>query len=122
MALLKTIESEGVLVVFFTEAKILDEAKIQKIGTELVEAAAQADSTKRLLLNFKGVAFMSSAMIGKLVLLNKKCKTDGITLKLCEIAGNVAEVFKIMKLNKVFDIYKTQEKALKSFDKKGWFG
>jgi anti-sigma B factor antagonist len=56
------------------------------------------------------------------VLLNKKCKTDGIDLKLSDIAGNVGEVFKIMKLNKVFDIHKTEEKAVKSFDKKGWFG
>lgn len=122
MALLRTQENDGVLVVYFNETKILDEAKIQKIGAELIEAAGAAASGQRLLLNFTGVGFMSSAMIGKLVLLNKKCKTDGVTLKLCEISGNVSEVFKIMKLNKVFDIYKTEEKALKSFDKKGWFG
>jgi anti-sigma B factor antagonist len=43
-------------------------------------------------------------------------------LKLSDISGNVSEVFKIMKLNKVFEIYKTEEKAIKAFDKKGWFG
>jgi hypothetical protein len=32
------------------------------------------------------------------------------------------EVFKITKLNKLFDILDTEEKALGSFDKKGWFG
>ncbi len=122
MASLRTQETEGVLVVYFTETKILEEAKIQKVGGELIEAAAAAASSKKMVLNFAGVGYMSSAMIGKLVLLNKKCKTDGIDLKLCDIAGNVGEVFKIMKLNKVFDIYKTEEKALKSFDKKGWFG
>ncbi len=122
MTSLRTQETDGVLVVYFNENKILDEAKIQKIGTELIEAADSATSEKRLLLNFTGVGFMSSAMIGKLVLLNKKCKTDGVALKLSDISGNVSEVFKIMKLNKVFDIYKSEEKALKSFDKKGWFG
>ena len=122
MSLLRTQETDGVLVVYFSETKILDEAKIQKIGTELMEAADGAAAEKRLLLNFSGVGFMSSAMIGKLVLLNKKCKKDSTALKLCDIAGNVSEVFKIMKLNKVFDIYKNEEKALKSFDKKGWFG
>lgn len=122
MTLLKTQETDGVLVVYFNDSKILDEAKIQKIGTELIEAADSATSDKKLLLNFNGVGFMSSAMIGKLVLLNKKCKTDGVALKLSDISGNVSEVFTIMKLNKVFDIYKTEEKALKSFDKKGWFG
>ncbi len=121
-SLLRSQEIEGTLVVYFNEAKILDEATIQRIGTALVEAADAAGSEKRMVLNFRGVNFMSSAMIGKLVLLNKKCKKDGINLKLCEISGNVQEVFKIMKLNKVFDIYKTEEKALKAFDKKGWFG
>ena len=122
MASLRTQETDGVLVVYFTDSKILDEAKIQKIGAELIEAADAAAAEKKMVLNFTGVGFMSSAMIGKLVLLNKKCKMDGIDLKLCDISGNVQEVFKIMKLNKVFDIYKTEEKALKSFDKKGWFG
>lgn len=123
MSALRSQETDGVLVVYFSDNKILDEAKIQKIGSELIEAAdTAAGNNKKLLLNFTGVNFMSSAMIGKLVLLNKKCKTDSIALKLSDISDNVSEVFKIMKLNKVFDIYKTEEKALKSFDKKGWFG
>jgi hypothetical protein len=62
--------------------------------------AAEAPS-KKLVLNFKGVQFMSSAMIGKLVLLNKKAKADEIHLKLCDISPNVLEVFKITRLNKV---------------------
>ena len=122
MAMLRTQETDGIWVVSFTESKILDEAKIQKIGDELIEAARNAQSSKKLLVNFSGVGFMSSAMIGKLVLLNKHCKQDGVALKLSDISGNVSEVFQILKLNKVFEIYKTEEKALKSFDKKGWFG
>jgi anti-sigma B factor antagonist len=123
MSSLQTQETDGIVVALFTESKILDEAKIQKIGSELIAAAENAaNAEKKLLLNFSGVGFMSSAMIGKLVLLNKKCKTDGIDLKICNISPNVAEVFKIMKLNKVFDIYKSEEKGLKAFDKKGWFG
>ncbi len=122
MSLLRSEEIEGTLVVYFNDAKILDEAIIQRIGTALVEAADAAGSEKRMVLNFRGVNFMSSAMIGKLVLLSKKCRKDNISLKLCEISGTVQEVFKIMKLNKVFEIYKTEEKALKAFDKKGWFG
>lgn len=122
MALLRTQETEGVLVVSFSDSKILDEAKIQKIGAELMEAAQSAQESKKLILNFSGVGFMSSAMIGKLVLLNKQCQKDGVVLKLSDISDNVSGVFQIMKLNKVFDIYKTEEKALKSFEKRGWFG
>jgi anti-anti-sigma factor len=123
MSSLKTQEVEEVLVVSFTDAKILDEARIQLIGQELMNAAASAGQKKKMLLNFQGVQFMSSAMIGKLVLLNKKCKTEEVVLKMSTISPNVMEVFKITRLNKVFEIFDDQDKAIKSFSKgKGWFG
>jgi len=123
MSSLKSREEEGVLVVNFTDAKILDEARIQQIGAELMEMVTAATQSKKMLLNFQGVQFMSSAMIGKLVLLNKKAKTAEIDLKFCTISPNVLEVFKITRLNKVFKIFADEEKALKSFSGGGgWFG
>ncbi len=104
--------------------EILDEARIQQIGKELMEKGEEAGKTesKKMLLNFQGVQFMSSAMIGKLVLLNKKSKASNLTLKFCAISPNVLEVFKITRLNKVFDIQADEDKALKAFGSKGWFG
>jgi anti-sigma B factor antagonist len=123
MSSLKSREEEGVLIVNFTDAKILDEARIQQIGAELMEMVTAATQSKKMLLNFQGVQFMSSAMIGKLVLLNKKAKTAEIDLKFCTISPNVLEVFKITRLNKVFKIFADEEKALKSYTGGGgWFG
>lgn len=117
-----TTENNGeVLVVGFMDSKILDSQRIEQVGRELQEAVPQA-ANKKLLLNFRGVSFMSSAMITKLVMLNKGCKSQGVTLKFCEVSPNVLEVFKITRLNKLFDIHATEEKAIASFDKKGWFG
>ena len=111
------------MVVNFTDAKILDEARIQQIGKEMMEMAAAAERNKKLLVNFQGVQFMSSAMIGKLVLLNKKSKAASVDLKFCSISPNVLEVFKITRLNKVFKIVADEEKALKDFGGGGgWFG
>ena len=121
MPALNTNEVDGVFVVAFTESRILDEATIQQIGAELLECITAA-SDKKLLLDFDGVTFMSSAMIGKLVLLHKKCKDQDVKLKVCNISDNVMEVFKITRLHKVFDIQKDRDKGVKSFDKKGWFG
>ena len=64
---------EGVLVVSFTDPTILDEDRIQRIGCELMEMVVAVGQSKKLLINFQGVKVMSSAMIGKLVLL----KSDG---------------------------------------------
>jgi anti-anti-sigma factor len=112
---------EEVVVVYFTDGKILDSQRIEMIGKELQSAVPQAIH-KKMVLNFRGVSFMSSAMITKLVMVNKACKAQGVTLKFCEVSQNVMEVFKITKLNKLFDIQATEEKAIASFDKKGWFG
>jgi anti-sigma B factor antagonist len=112
---------DEVVVVYFTDGKILDSQRIELIGKELQSAVPQAIH-KKLLLNFRGVSFMSSAMITKLVMLNKTCKAQGVGLKLCDVSQNVMEVFKITNLNKLFDIRPTEEKAISSFSGKGWFG
>ncbi|MCD0461628.1 STAS domain-containing protein [Roseiconus lacunae] len=116
-----TTENNGeVLVVGFMDSKILDSQRIEQVGRELQEAVPQAIN-KKLLLNFRGVSFMSSAMITKLVMLNKTCKAQSVNLKFCEVSPNVLEVFKITNLNKLFDIQASEEKAISSFEKKGWF-
>ncbi|MEO1525964.1 MAG: STAS domain-containing protein [Planctomycetota bacterium] len=112
---------DDVLIVGFMDSKILDSQRIEQVGKELQDVVPKAVD-KKLLLNFNGVSFMSSAMITKLVMLNKGCKAQGVALKFCEVSPNVLEVFKITKLNKLFDIQTTEEEAVTSFDKKGWFG
>ena len=105
-----------VLVVYFTESRILNEATIQQIGDDLEKMADRAEWGK-LLLNFSEVRFMSSAMLGKLIKLNKKCKNDSIHLKLCGISKDIMKVFKLMRLNKVLDIYTDETRAMVAFEK-----
>ncbi len=121
MAAITTQTESEVLIVGFTDSKILDSQRIEQVGKELQDAVPQAIQ-KKMLLNFSGVSFMSSAMITKLVMLNKTCKAQGVALKFCEVSPNVLEVFKITKLNRLFDIQDSEEKAMASYVKKGWFG
>ena len=121
MAAITTSTNGEVLVVGFLDSKILDSQRIEQVGRELQDVVPGAIH-KKLLLNFNGVSFMSSAMITKLVMLNKTCKAQSVNLKFCDVSPNVLEVFKITKLNKLFDIQGEEAKALASFDKKGWFG
>lgn len=90
-------------------AKFADEEMIQQVGRELLELVESATETKKLLLSFKGVQFMSSALIGKLVLLNKAAKNRGVQLKFCDLSPNVLEVFKITRLDKMFRILPEQD-------------
>jgi len=104
-----------ILVVGFKQSSILDQAVIDQIGREFEQVGLEASGNRKLLLNFQTVEYMSSAMLGKLIQLHKRCKADKIKLKLCNIAKNPLDVFKITKLDKLFDIQKDTGAALGSF-------
>jgi anti-sigma B factor antagonist len=112
---------DDVIVVYITASKILENAKIQQIGQELTEVSEQNPGAK-MVLNFQEVKFMSSAMINNVVNFHRRCQKNDIKLKLCDISKDVLEVFTLMKLHKFLDIQKSEDKAIASFDKKGWFG
>ncbi len=106
--------SDGVKVVEFADRKILDEVSISEIRDELTKLASSADAIK-ILLSFKHVEHLSSAALGVLITLNKQVAEKNGRLKLSDIAPQIYEVFKITRLNKLFDIHNTAEQALASF-------
>jgi len=112
---------DGILTVCFTDARILDEVKLEQVGNDLLEMLNKT-SEERVILDFRAVQFMSSSMLGKLVQVHKKCKEFKVHLKLCSISSDIREVFKITKLDKLFEIEADEAAARKAFMKRGWFG
>ena len=104
----------GVTIVRFKDQKILDEADIQQLGSELTEVVS-AEDNDRIVLNFENVGFLSSAALGKLISVKKKAVTNNVELKLCCIAANLFEVFRLTNLDQVFDIKDTQDEAIAAF-------
>ena len=103
-----------VTVVCFTDRKILVEQSIQAIGEQLQNLISESGG-KKLLLNFRNVEYMSSAVLGMLVTLNKKIQMAGRKLVLCNIDPQIREVFAITKLDKVFVIRGEEQEALQAF-------
>jgi anti-sigma B factor antagonist len=106
--------SDNVSIVEFADRKILEELSIQEIGEELHQMV-ESESGIQLLLNFKNVDHLSSAALGMLITLNKKVKEQNGDLKLSDINRQIFEVFKITRLNRVFDIHETADQALSQF-------
>ncbi len=111
---IETSEVRGITVVNFAERKILEAAHIQDLGEELLHLA-ERDGNKDLLLDFDKVEFLSSAALNKLIILDKKIKGKGGQLKLCNMMPEIREVFVITRLNQLFDIVDTREKAFEGF-------
>ena len=81
--------------------------------------ATSSAATASLLLNFESVEYLSSAALGKLITLNKRIKEENGELKLCNIIPEIYEVFRITKLNRLFEIFDDMEQALRRFKKRG---
>jgi anti-anti-sigma factor len=118
---LNSYSQDGILTVCFTDARILDEAKLEQVGNDLLALLGKT-SEERIILDFRNVQFMSSSMLGKLVLVEKKCKEFKVKLKLCSIATDIRQVFKITRLDKLFEIEADEAAARKAFMRRGWFG
>ncbi len=101
-------------VVKFSDRKIVDSANIEEMGEEMF-SIVDKDKCKDVLLNFEGVEFMSSAALNKLILMDKRVKGAQGKLRLCNLRAEIMEVFTITRLNRVFDIKKTEADALKAF-------
>jgi anti-anti-sigma factor len=69
----------------------------------------------RLVLNLARAKYLSSAALGKLVMLSRKVQIDDGRLALCCLSPLVEEVLMTARLNDLFSIYPTEQDALQSF-------
>lgn len=107
-------EVNGVTIARFTDKKILDESNIQIIGNQLFSLVDE-DHRQKIVLDFTNVEYLSSAALGKLITMDKKVKAAGGKLRLCSIRSDIKEVFKITRLDKLFQIMDNRDKAVEGF-------
>jgi anti-sigma B factor antagonist len=98
-------------IVAFTDEKILEETDIKALQESIMSVIEQADGIN-LILDFRNVRFLSSAVLGLLIrILKRICEHEG-KLRLCGINPRIYEVFRITRLTKTFDIYEDLESAV----------
>jgi anti-anti-sigma factor len=100
-----------VMVATFRERQLLDEDKMQTIGTQLHSLGEEAGH-RPLVLNFAAVERLSTEMVGKLLALQRKVQEKGGRLALCQINPQVYQVFKILRLPQVLTIFADEQEAL----------
>lgn len=99
------------VVIEFADRKILEELSIVEIGNELSQMAA-AYPGRVLIISFGNVDHLSSATLGLLIKLREQVAKNNGHLILADIRPQIYEVFKITKLNRLFDISDTVGEAL----------
>ena len=96
-------KSGDLIVVRLGNHRVLDELTVNEISDELLGVADRPDC-HRLLLDFSGVAQLSSAMLAKLLKLRRKMESKGEKLRLCGLNSQLRSVFTTTKLDRIFDI------------------
>jgi len=94
---------DNTTVITFTNEKILEEADIIAIEHSIMPIVEEI-TPLNVVLNFEKVKFLSSAVLGLLIRISKKIYERGGNLRLCSINSKIFEIFKITRLNRIFDI------------------
>jgi anti-sigma B factor antagonist len=101
------------IVITLASAQILEDAEIAALEQSLLEAIKNSNVVN-IVLNFENVSFLSSAVLRVLIKVNAAVGERKGQLRLCSISPQLLEVFKITRLNKVFDIRKDVDAAVES--------
>ncbi len=107
-------DEAGVKKITFMQKSIIDEVVIHQIGKEIV-AVIDGAAQPKVLISFNGVDHLSSAALGVLITCHNRVRVKNGQLYLSDISKPIFEIFKITKLNKMFQIADTSESAMKNF-------
>lgn len=108
---------DNATVVAFTDEKILEETDVRALRAS-IEALLEQAGGIHLILDFRHVKFLSSAVLGLLIRISKRTYEQGGELRLCNIHPGIYEVFKITRLTSVFEIYDDVDGAVQSFSER----
>ena len=108
-------------VVNFLTSQVLDELNVQQLGQELNDLVDKQYMVK-LVVNFGKIKFLSSAVLGKLIALNKKIAAQKGRMAFCGINDDIMQVFKITKLDKLIPVFTDEDDAVRGVSKPGLFG
>ena len=96
-------EPARIALVSFDRSTLVSYDEVQLTGDELF-ALQQSQPGLNLVLVFKGVQGISSAMLGKLITLHRRVEREGKKLILCELEPQVSEMFTSSRLSDYFQI------------------
>jgi anti-sigma B factor antagonist len=70
---------------------------------------------KYIALNLGGLSSMDSAGLGELISVHSTATRNGGQIKICNLTKRVSDLLTITKVVTVFDVFNSEEEALKSF-------
>src|SRR4051794_5019189 len=95
-----TVVNEGdVWTIRFVDPRLFDDLTVREVFDQLTAATTKV-GTGTVILDFSGVDSISSSMLGKLILLQRRMEAQQARLRLCEMNATVRAVFRSTNLDR----------------------
>ena len=107
--------TDSATVVKLTDERILEQGDIIAVESSIMPLIEQSKGIN-LIIDFSNVQFLSSSVLGLLVRISKKIYEGSGQLRLCGIGPKILEIFRITRLDRVFEIHENVEEAEKSLN------
>ena len=109
-------EAGGVRVVRFLDRQLFDDRTVRETTEQVHGLLPKLKSGDALVLDFSGVQTVSSSLVAKLVLLQRRVDVMGASLRLCELNQMISSVLRTTNLDRVFAIDRDLRESLSHFD------
>ncbi|MDG2470132.1 MAG: STAS domain-containing protein [Pirellulaceae bacterium] len=110
-AQIKTEAIGDMIAVTINANRVMDPVLIGDLGQEL-QTLFDSQPGKTFLLDLHNIEFLSSAVLNRLIVLDKSVKSAGGTMAFYKPSTAVSEVFSITKLDLLFQIYEDRAAAI----------
>ena len=111
--MLKTEKINNIDVVTFEGVKKLNALITEEVKEELAQFFEKPNT--KLILNLEGINYVDSSGFGVFLSIMKTANNNYGFFKLCNIAPEVMELFKLLQLHNIFEIYEDLDDCVKSF-------
>jgi anti-sigma B factor antagonist len=103
---------DGVTVVEL-HGEYLDASIAEEFKRDIAPVLEEANS--KVVFDMSQLQFVDSAGIGAILSCRRRLSAAGGDLKLCAVSKPVRGAFEITRMHRLFDIFDTQEEAIRSF-------
>lgn len=111
----------------YTNVQDVDDVRVVQVLADVVQfnnyeeifnrvRAQISDAANRMVLDLSRVKFMDSISLGMLVPLILYARRLGGDLKVCGLTATISELFKVLRLDRVVDVFDDCNAAVRSFD------
>jgi anti-sigma B factor antagonist len=111
--MLKTEKINNVIVVKFNNIDRFNALIVEPVKEQLKSLFNKPDT--RLALNLEGIKFIDSSGFGVFLSILKTANNSHGQFKICNVNKEVMELFKLLQLHNVFEIYNSQDECLANF-------